>query len=352
MNPPLGAVDRHLIGEIAPSAAVVMVVLVSCYGILASAEVLSDAVSGRIRADAIVQIVFLRVVVAGEFLVPTALFVACAWTYARLDRSGELTVYRASGVSVRRLLIPCAGLAIILLLVVLCLTMVVRPWAFRTIYVLEGQWMAGESVQLAPGEFYPLNDDTVVVAERVPATGPLEEVFLEERRALGTQVIRARSLDIGPAAADGTRTLRFADGFAYWLAQDTQGNREQQFAVLAYEVSARPPRDGGSRRRARPIGELDLTLPKELAEAQWRGLLPLLSAAAVIMAALLGFGAPRSAVVARLVAALVAYIAVFNVAVLARTWVESSVVGAVPGLFWTLVVPILVCWAAYSWRSR
>ena len=94
------------------------------------------------------------------------------------------------------------------------------------------------------------------------------------------------------------------------------------------------------------------TAPKDIAELQWRALLPLSTGLMALVSAVIGIGRPRMSMFPRLIGAVGAYAAVFNVAALARTLVEKGTVGAFPGLWWSLLVPIGLFGGLWLWRRR
>ena len=61
-----------------------------------------------------------------------------------------------------------------------------------------------------------------------------------------------------------------------------------------------------------------------------------------VLAVLFSRSAPRSSRYAKIIGAGLVYIVYYNLSIVARTWVETEVVGKFPGIWWVQVALILV----------
>ena len=80
--------------------------------------------------------------------------------------------------------------------------------------------------------------------------------------------------------------------------------------------------------------------------------MPLTTGLMALVSAAVGVGRPRTSIFPRLLGAVCAYAVVFNVAALARTLVEKGTVGAFPGLWWSLLVPVALFAGVWFWRRQ
>lgn len=345
--------QRYILREIAVPAMAGLVVLIAVYSIYSATDILADAVAGRIAGTTILQLIALRTVIAGEVLLPTAVYLAVVWAFVRMDRDSELAVLRASGVSLAQLFMPVVGVAVIGAIAVATLTLSVRPWAFRATYALQEQLVAADPRTIEPGRFYQVGDSLVMLANRSARDGVIRDVFVEDRRGEGTQVIRADEMRLVRDASGVRRIMEFRHGTAYTLRPGSEGDRAQEFVLLRYAASFAPGGGTTNQRRAKTTAALSIShQPKDIAELQWRKLLPLSTGLMALVSAAIGVGRPRSSIFPRLIGAVCAYAAVFNVAALARTLVEKGSVGAIPGLWWSLLVPLAMFCGIWFWRRR
>ena len=158
--------QRYILREIAVPALAGLTVLIAVYSLYSATDVLADAVAGRIAGTVIVQLIALRTLIAGEVLLPTAVYLAVVWVFVRMDRDSELSVLRASGVSLAQLFVPVLGIGVIGALLVATLTLEVRPWAFRATYALEEELVAADPRTIEPGRFYQIGASLVMLANR------------------------------------------------------------------------------------------------------------------------------------------------------------------------------------------
>lgn len=343
--------QRYILREIALPALGGLAILVTVYSIYSATDVLADAVAGRVSGLTILQLIALRTLIAGEVLLPTSLYLSVVWAFARLDRDSELAVLRASGVSLGQLFAPVVWVGAVGALLVAALTLQVRPWAFRVTYALEEQLVQADPRSIEPGRFYQIGQRLVLLAGGAGADGSIRDVFVEDRRSTSTQVIRAAEMRLVRDSEGVRRVMEFRRGTAYMLRPTGMGDRAQDFDLLRYPASLVGVSGAMNQRRARHTWELARSKqPKDIAEVQWRALLPLTTGMMAMVSAAIGVGRPRSSIFPRLIGAVGAYVAVFNVAALARTLVEKGSVGALPGLWWSLLVPILLFAAIWLWR--
>jgi lipopolysaccharide export system permease protein len=115
-----------------------------------------------------------------------------------------------------------------------------------------------------------------------------------------------------------------------------------------------------------PIGKIDNTvgykaksastmalsqssIPKDLAEFQWRITRPFATILLACLAVPLSRTKPRQGRYSKAIWAVILYAVYFNLTGLAKTWVKDGVVGAIPGLWWPEVLLAITLFIMMMW---
>lgn len=345
---------RYLCAEILLPSALGVTLLLLVFAAFSASEILADAVAGRVPAASVAALIGLRCVIASEVLLPTAFFLGTVWAFTRLDRDSELTIVLAAGFHGVRLIALVGVLGAIVAGSVTWLSLEARPWAYRLSHALERQVLPEDVASLEARRFYRFGEAMTLFADAVDRPrASMEDVFAERRMPVGTELIRANEFSMSQGENEGERLLEFRDGAAWRVDPRRLADRVHEFEVLRYRAAVEPPAEGRVGRRAKSFAELrHSSAPKDVAERQWRLVIGPLSLLMAWVAMRLGRGRPRQGIYGRLLTAVVVYIAVFNLAAMARTWVESGAVTGVPGVWWVLLVPLVLMFATgRSWRA-
>jgi lipopolysaccharide export system permease protein len=196
---------------------------------------------------------------------------------------------------------------------------------------------------MQPDRFYTFSEATVLSAKAIDRdTDSMAGVFMQNRVATGVRVINAQSGRILPADGKFGQRIELESGISQWITATTLGDRQSTFQRLIY--FAPDPRSGTISSQRRAMSTADIASsdnPKEIAEFQWRLTLPFIAFFMTLIALELARGAPGSSPYPRIVFGLVVYAALFNLAAVARTWVENGQVQAAPGMLWVPPVAAL-----------
>lgn len=346
-------ISRYVLRELAFPLIAGSVLLMALFAAYSATDVLGDAATGLLSGWVVWRLVLLKCVIAAEVILPSAMFFAVLWTFERLNRDRELIAFYAGGVGRWRLLQPVVLAGLLVALVVAAMSLEVRPSAYRSSYALEdiGERLRVENME--PGRFYPLGSALVVTGEHVNVEeGYLGDVFAQSREEGEVRIIRAARAYIAPPEADGTQVVEFRDGYAYWLEPASAADRSHQFSRLRYRWRV-PRADEITNRRAMPIAYLlGSTAPKEIAEAQWRFVMPMLSFGMMLVAAAIGTLRPGVMTGIRLALGLGAYVLVYNLAAAGRTGVENGALPPLPGIWWVPLVPLVILACVLLGRGR
>jgi lipopolysaccharide export system permease protein len=335
--------DHYLLRQVLGPFVLGVALLCVVFAAFAGSNVLADAAAGSLAPSVVWKLIALKLLVAGEVIVPSALFFAVLFVFERLSRDRELVAMMAGGVAGLRLLLPLALAGAIAAVLVALLSLELRPWAYRTSYLLEDLATRPDVSTMRAGRFYALGPQLVVTANGVDGEGrTLQDVFARQQEGEALQLIRAEAAHLAPPDDDGVQIVEFRRGEMLTLRDGLQqGDRRQRFESLTYRwrygaVLGRP-----DHRRAQATAALQPSpAPKDRAEFQWRVTMPVLAFAMTVLAAALGAFLPLAGRW-RMAAAVGLYMAVFYLAAAAQTALENGSLAAFPGLYGLPLLPLL-----------
>jgi len=353
--------DRYLVWEVLRPFAATCGLFILLFGGYTSAKLLADAEAGELPMDIVWMLIGLRIIIAMEVLLPIALYLSVVLGLGRLYSDSEMTAMAACGYGTGRLLWAVFRLAFVVAVVVACLAIAVRPWAYQQSYALKNRAQARFDIdKLEAGRFHA-NEESgyVVFAERLDREQELlqEVFFAQPGDGDKTEVIYARSMH-QVDRDDGRLALVFHDGYAYEIDVRGSGDTVMSFQTFTL-VMAGTPEPMGYKSKAAPLARLwGSDNPKDMAELQWRLLRPVSALLLAVLAIPLSRTAPRQGRYAKAVIAIIVFALYYNLSSMAKTWVKEDVVGVVPGAWWpdallllfiiAWYVPVLMAW----WRGR
>lgn len=167
---------------------------------------------------------------------PAAFFIGILLAFNRLSSDSELVAFTASGVSLRRLLMPIMGLALVLTVITVAIFGYVQPYSrygYRALAHTLGQ--AALTSALEEGAFIEA-EGLVFMAERVTAGGrQLSRVFVYRESSTGASVVTtAKSGALAPSTEDRRSVLYLADGVQVTL--DQSDSKVLSFAELSQPI--------------------------------------------------------------------------------------------------------------------
>jgi lipopolysaccharide export system permease protein len=337
---------RYITWEIVKPLLVGTSLLVLIFAGYTSAVFLADAASGVMQPGIIAWVIALNTVIALGVILPTALYFSVVFGLGRMHRDSEMVSLTAAGLSELHVLSAVFKLAFVIAIIVGFLSTYGRPWAYRLGYQIEANAMAELDVEkLQLGKFIELErSNYVLYAEDIDREKrELKGVYVQsDQGEEGTRVIRAEKLKLPEVGEGVLRPVEFVDGHAYFL--DRFGNRDQvlQFGALKLYFSGGAPSVGYKRKAERTVTLASSTQPKEIAEFQWRLSTPLTTILLALLAVPLSRMPARQSRHTKVIAAIAVYAVLFNLASVARTWVEQERVGAFPGIWWVYLVPVVL----------
>jgi lipopolysaccharide export system permease protein len=241
-----------------------------------------------------------------------------------------------------------AVVSLLVALLMACLTLYVRPWAYGLRYLLEHQVVAEFNfADLKPGHFYenPSGNRVLFFQAIDPDSGRMQRVFIQTISGDTVTIVSADEAFHQPRD-DGR-----VGGFLVCIRARTydfspRQNGLSQTVSAELRVKLDNPDDVpiGYKRKAAPTWQLARSLASgDIAELQWRLSTPVFA----FLIGLLGFplsrARPREGKYAKLFISAVSYAVFYNLQLIAKTWVEQGVVKSIPGLWWPdLLLALLI----------
>ncbi|HAZ7479100.1 TPA: LPS export ABC transporter permease LptF [Escherichia coli] len=295
---------------------------------------LTEAANGTLALDVVLDIVFYKVLIALEMLLPVGLYVSVGVTLGQMYTDSEITAISAAGGSPGRLYKAVLYLAIPLSIFVTLLSMYGRPWAYAQIYQLEQQSQSELDVRQLRAKKFNTNDNgRMILSQTVDQdNNRLTDALIYTSTANRTRIFRARSVDVVDPSPEKP-TVMLHNGTAYLLDHQGRDDNEQIYRNLQLHLN---PLDQSPnvKRKAKSVTELARSaFPADHAELQWRqsrGLTALLMA---LLAISLSWVKPRQGRFSTLLPLTLLFIAIFYGGDVCRTLVANGAIPLIPGLW-------------------
>ena len=338
-NAPSLIIDRHISSEILRPFCLGLGLLVLVFIGFSAARQLSLAVDGKLDMLTAFILVGLNALITLEILLPSAFFFSVLAAIGRLYRDSEIRAFYAAGVSRARILAAVLKLALVIATITGLLSMLGRPWAYRTSYALESRAAAEFDLKkTSANEFVNMDgsDYTFIAGDVDLERGLHKDVFLQKNyHKQGRSEIIVAEAAAMPTLNPGQATrATFYNGYNYLL--DNRGS--QDVTVRFQELVVHLPNEEAQdkyRRKAEPTRNLAGSgQPKDIAEYQWRISTPLGTILLALIAVPLARSAPRESRFRNVFIAILSYIVLFALMSVLRTLIEQGRLGAFPGL-WT-----------------
>jgi len=349
-------ITRYITRELGRPFLIITGVFVVIFTSYTAAAILSEVAAGLLPAMIVAQMVVIKLMIALEVLLPVSLYFGVVFGLGRLHSDAEIIALSACGFSETRLVAIVLRFALVVAVMVACLSLVVRPWAHQQRYLLlaaaqaeaklDIEALAEKQFFIGPGSDYTIFADAVDLSTRTA-----EGVIVQVRQAEAMLVIVAKTLFQPPHEEAGPLVFLFGEGSLYRL--DTQGSRDAvgKFRDLRLTLAAPEPHLVGYKSKEQTTLALSGSSErKDLAEFQWRLSTPVSTLLLALLAVPVSRSRPRQGRFAKTLVAVLTFAALYNLMTFAKNLVQEGFVGAVPGLWWPLVLVGL--WLGVMlWRS-
>jgi lipopolysaccharide export system permease protein len=285
-----------------------------------------------------------------QLILPIALLLGILLAYGRLYAESEMTVLVACGIGSRRLLQITLLSAAFVAAATAMLTLYLTPRGMVSANnLMEAQKNLSEFDVMVPGLFQDISRGArTTYAERIDAAG-MHNVFMHE--SARNRVIVAETA-VPLEDAEGKRFVLFRNGSITEGISGSAGYTLTRFDELGVRL---PPRTISfeAALEEQAMGSLALfasTDPLHQAELQWRLSLVLFIPVLALIAVPLSKVSPREGRFARLVPAVLVYIAYFGLLLVSREQLARAALPAWLGLWWVHVLFAVLGWALFTER--
>ncbi|AXU97855.1 MAG TPA: LPS export ABC transporter permease LptF [Erwinia persicina] len=327
-------IERYILMQTHRLVATLLGFLIFIFASYSAQRYLTDAANGTLALTVVFDIVFYKVVIALEMLLPVGLYVAVGVTLGQLYSDAEITAMFASGVSPLRLYKAAMLLAVPLGLMVMLLSMYARPWAYGQIYQLEQQSQSELDTQRLVARRFNVNDSgRMVLAARIdPITHILSDVLIYTSSGMKSSVYRARTVSVtDPSPASPSVLLQ--SGTSYTL--DHQGSEDSETIYRHLNLQLAPmPQSNNTRRKSASLTALAGSQdPADQAERQWRQSRGVSAVLMALLAVSLSRIKPRQGRFTTLLPLTAVFTAIFYGGNLSRTLVANGALPLIPGVW-------------------
>ena len=339
-------IDRYLIREISKPLIAICAFLVVIYASYRATQYLAEAVAGVIAGKIVLYLVFLKIATAMEVLVPTTLYLSVVVALGRLYTDSEMTALFACGVGIGRVFKAVMYLAVPFAVLVACLSLYVRPWAFQQGYLLTAKAKTALDIgKWKEGNFYKIPGmDRVIYAEEIKQEKKRAEgVFIQSDKGDTVQVIYAKKVQQYDDDRNDKPLLVFQDGYVYEFSRTSEEGHFMKFQQSTMSIDSGRTKPMEYKRKAASTWKLGRSDDLEdIAEFQWRVSTPISTLLLALLGIPLSRTAPRKGKYAKLVAAVIVLALYYNTAAIAKDWLQQGVVGPGVGIWWVVVLLAIV----------
>ncbi len=339
---------RYTTREILSHIAGVLAVVLGVFLVRRCAALIGDAAEGSIAVATVFELLGLRTLMALPSLLPVVLYLAVLLSLGRLYQDLEMTALAACGVAPGQVQRNVIAFALLAAVVIGVLSFSVRPWAALRYDALEDQTKLESGIgQIRPGRFYELDADgeQVVFAESrsTREAGVIEGVFVQQRKGERLSIFAAARAVEEHDAVRGYRFLRLLDGTRYDLRGDGDDYEITEYDELVIRTTTDPVPPAGPEEKEVSLWALARAAdPEAVAELQWRLAMPISAVILALFALPLSRVEPRQGKYAKILVAVLIYLAYRQLLGTAKSWMADGVLPPLPGIWAVHAVALAV----------
>lgn len=343
-------IERYIIAEIGRLVMIIVGFLIFIFACYSSQRYLTEAANGTLALSVVFDVVFYKVIIALEMLLPIGLYVSIAIALGRLYNDSEITAIFAAGSAPLKIYKSVLVLAIPLGIVATLLSLYGRPWAYAKIYQVEQQSQSELDVShFQENKFNVSNDGRMVLATRInKKENHLTDALIYVTSGGNTKVYRAHSVDvINPSPTSPSVMLR--EGTAYDFEQAGTVDQTQNYNKLKMDLKP-VVQEMEFRRKSASVVELRHSSdPADIAELQWRETRGITAVLMALLAIPLSKIKPRQGRFSTLIPLTIMFTAIYYSGILTRTLVSNDSLPTMPGLW---MVPLIMLLSVLLFMSQ
>jgi lipopolysaccharide export system permease protein len=339
-------INRYLNREILTPLTTICTILVVIFAGYSTTRYLPAAADGMMTGKTVLMLVFLKIIVALEVLIPITLFLSIIMALGRMHAESEIIAMEACGLSEWSIFRAVLRISILVAIVVAGLSLYARPWAYEKSYWLKADSKINfDFSRLKSGRFHEIGKSKdVIFLEKIDKQNDRAEgVFIQQYDGVNRKITRAREARQEISPRTGRKIVVLHDGYHYELKEN--GGKSQVIHFQKFNLSLTPKPIDTMKYRQKSASTLSLatsTAKSDKAEFQWR----ISTGFSTILLGLLGipFGrtAPRQGKYAKTFVAVLVFAFYYNMTVIAKTWMEQGLVGSFPGIWWPQIILVIL----------
>lgn len=333
--------DKYVFRELVKSQFVVLLVLVAIFAGQSIVRLMTEASLGNMPPRLITLFMLYSLPEFLIFLFPLTLYVAIIITLGRICSDSEMVVMRCVGYSPTRIMMVAQTLALVSVIIVSFISLDLVSRAANARYELEQQATTNpEFLPIDSGRFVTLGNFNIYV-EDVRNRGiddrDISNIYVIEMDSYSNRTSSITAARDGHLVLDqdGVRWLELNDGRRYEIARDGSYYK-LQFEKFRAPLSGNITEETRERREISRMSTRELLLSpdkREQVEAQWR-FSPIFATFVLCMVAVpLSMVNPRQGRFARLMPAIVIYVAYYLFLMSLRNLILTDTIPLYPGLY-------------------
>lgn len=327
-------IERYIVGQTYRLVLTIVGFLIFIFASYSAQRYLTDAANGTLALKVVLDVVFYKVLIALEMLLPVGLYVSVGIALGQLYNDSEMTAIFATGSSPARIYKAVLLLAVPFGILVTVLSISGRPWAYSQIYTLQRQSQSDLDVNhLMPRKFNVNDEGRMVLASQINVnTSRLTDALIYTSSDSETNVYRAHMVQVtDPSPSSPTVMLKA--GTAYSL--DHQGTKDSEQIYKNLNLHLNPLLQRLEVKRKAESGAVLAASadPADKAELQWRQSRGISAILMALMAISLSRTKPRQGRFATLLPLTLVFILIFYGGNVCRTLVANGTIPVTPGLW-------------------
>ncbi len=334
-------IERYVVSETCQPLLVMVGILTFIFAAYSSERYLAEAANGSLALNVVFDIVYYKVLIALEVLIPVALYVSVVLSLGRLYHDTEITAMAASGMSPLRVYQGVALLAIPIAIAVAYLSMYGRPWAYANAYKLGQQSKTDLDINHLLPERFNVNKENgrMIRAERIDhKTGRLYDVLIFDAGQTRTRLYRSKEAWIADPNPDDP-VVEMRHGIVYSLQHSGTQDKRILFNQMTMHLSPIEA-EADFKRKSASWAELKASADlSDQAELQWRKSRGLSTLILALLAIPLSRTAPRRGRFATLLPVTAVFALVFYAGDICKSLVGNGTLPLTPGLW---LVPLIM----------
>ncbi len=332
-------------------------------------RLLTQAVDGRIDPETVFILLGFAVVNYQAIVLSLSVFLGTLLVFSRMWRDSEMTIWQASGLSLRSFVWPTLRFAIPVALLAALFSMMIAPWANRQAYEFKDSFEKRDDLSRVATQQFKENRDgsrLFYVGNIDKNTQAASNLFIVERAAKtpNSEGVVAAKTGRVVNETDGDRYLELNQGRRYQLPALTSApapatGKKPEVGLMTYEqyrvlLSEKPASAAGfvpykQRGTLELIGDTEKVARGELL---WRFGSPVMCVLLALLAVPLSYFNPRSGKSAPLVMAILLFVIYMNAVSLAQNYLQFGKLKPLVALLSPHLIIFFLAIALLMWRSQ